>query len=197
MPRICRRAGECLIPARHYRGKGRDCFVNKAEDHRAALVERLADYVLEHGLIASSLRPLAKAARTSDRMLLYYFRDKSEIITAVLGQVAARMTALLNARASATPLPIDRLRPLLADVLLDDQFWPYMRLWLEIASRAAQGDPFYASLGEQIGRGFMAWGAAQLDSADRETDAARLLVSIEGMVLLKSIGLENEARRAL
>lgn len=170
--------------------------MTRTDDHRAVLVDKLADYVLEHGLIAASLRPLARAAQTSDRMLLYYFRDKSELVEAVLGQVAARMTALLAARASVRPEPIDRLRPLLANILLDDALWPYMRLWLEIASRAAQGDAFYARLGEQIGRGFLGWGAAQLESDDPQADAARLLVSIEGMVLLKSIGLEAEARRA-
>jgi AcrR family transcriptional regulator len=170
--------------------------VTRNEDHRLVLIERLADYVLEHGLIAASLRPLAKAARTSDRMLLYYFRDKSELISAVLGRVAERMTALLTARASLTPQPLDQLRPRLAAILLEDEVWPFMRLWLEIASRAAQGDPFYSSLGQQIGRGFLAWGALQLESDEPEVDAARLLVTIEGMVLLKSIGLEAEARAA-
>lgn len=170
--------------------------MTRNEEHRLALIDRLADYVLEHGLIAASLRPLAKAARTSDRMLLYYFRDKSELISAVLGRIAERMTDLLNARASATPEPLEQLRPKLAAILLDDDVWPFMRLWLEIASRSAQGDPFYASLGEQIGRGFLAWGAFQLESDQPEVDSARLLVAIEGMVLLKSIRLEAEARAA-
>ena len=41
----------------------------RIEDRRALLLGKLADHVLAHGLSASSLRPLAKAAGTSDRML--------------------------------------------------------------------------------------------------------------------------------
>ena len=56
--------------------------MTKPDSRRTEIVERLADHVLAHGLSASSLRPLAKAAGTSDRMLLYYFADKSEMMTA-------------------------------------------------------------------------------------------------------------------
>jgi len=41
-----------------------------ATDRHDALIDWLADHVLAHGLSASSLRPLAKAAGTSGRMLL-------------------------------------------------------------------------------------------------------------------------------
>ena len=166
----------------------------KSDDRRAALLDRLADHVLAHGLSASSLRPLAKAAGTSDRMLLYYFPDKAAMITAVLEAVAARMVALLDARKAPDPLPLDTLRPLLARIVFADDLWPYMRLWLEIASLAAFGDPLYRAVGEQLGRGFLAWGAAQLDSPDaamRASDAAQLLLHIEGMLVLTSVGLTD------
>ena len=169
--------------------------MTKSDDRRCLILDRLADHVLARGLIASSLRPLAKAAQTSDRMLLYYFADKAEIVAATLERVAARMVALLSAHAAPAPLPFDLLLPRIAGTLGDDAFWPYMRVWLEIASRAAGGDPFYWATGEAIGRGFLAWGGAQIacDETEREVQAARLLVMIEGMVLLKSIGLEREA----
>ena len=44
--------------------------------------------------------------------------------------------------------------------------WPFMRVWLEIASLSAQGDVFYRVAGEQIGREFLAWGTAQIDAAE-------------------------------
>jgi hypothetical protein len=77
------------------------------------------------------------------------------------------------------------------DVILADDLWPYLRVWLEIASLSAKGDPFYRATGNQIARGFLAWGAAQLESETPETDAARLLVALEGAVLLKSVGLDD------
>jgi len=51
---------------------------------RDELAEAAADYVLEHGIIDLSLRPLAAAIGTSDRMLLYHFRDKDDLVATVL-----------------------------------------------------------------------------------------------------------------
>ncbi len=171
----------------------------KAEYRRVALLDQLADHVLAHGLSASSLRPLANAAGTSDRMLLYYFPDKDALIAAVLEVVAARLVVLLDARRAPGLLPFAELKRQLLGIVFADDLWPYMRLWLEMASLAALGDPVFRAVGEQLGRGFLAWGAAQLDSADeeaREVEAAQLLVAIEGNLLLRSVGLADVAARA-
>jgi AcrR family transcriptional regulator len=48
------------------------------------LAEQATDYVLEHGLLDLSLRPLAAALGTSDRMLLYHFKDKNDLVATVL-----------------------------------------------------------------------------------------------------------------
>ncbi len=165
-----------------------------SEERRVAILDSLADHVLEHGLSASSLRALAAAAGTSDRMLLYYFRDKPEIIAATLARIAERLMAILGGDAASAPKPFEALKAELARSLFSGQFWPYMRLWLEIAALSAKGDPFFRQVGGEIGRGFLAWGAAQLDCANdeqRRREAARLLVAVEGMLLLKSIGLDD------
>ena len=174
--------------------------VTKNDTRRAEIIQRLTDYVLAEGLSAASLRPLAKAAGTSDRMLLYYFTDKTQIIKAILEQISARLVELISARAAAEQLPLEELRRQFADILFEDALWPYMRIWLQVAARAAMGDAFYRGVGEQIGRGFLEWGKAQLKSenaAQLEIDAARLLVSMEGMLFLKSIGLDDVNAKAL
>ena len=81
--------------------------VIKPDTKRADIIERLTAYVLAQGLSASSLRPLAKAAGTSDRMLLYYFKDKAEIITAVLEQISAQLVEMVSAHTAAEPLPAE------------------------------------------------------------------------------------------
>jgi AcrR family transcriptional regulator len=174
--------------------------MTKTEERRAAIVDRLADHVLAHGLVTANLRPLAKAAGTSDRMLLYYFSDKAEIIGATLQRISERMVVLLSARTAPQPLPLGELVAHLSSVVLDDLFWPYMCVWLELASRAGRGDPLYGPIAVQIGSGFLAWGEAQLASPDvttRTRDAARLLVTIEGMVLVKAIGMGETVERSL
>ncbi|MFG2883401.1 TetR/AcrR family transcriptional regulator [Streptomyces sp. NPDC048297] len=51
---------------------------------RRDLLERVREYVLRNGLADLSLRPLAKALDTSDRMLLYYFGTKERMIAEAL-----------------------------------------------------------------------------------------------------------------
>src|SRR3954469_16339193 len=51
---------------------------------RDAVAQAATDYVLEHGLVGLSLRPLAAELGTSDRMLLYHFRDKDDLVATVL-----------------------------------------------------------------------------------------------------------------
>ena len=53
-------------------------------DRRQVLAEGATDYVLEHGLLDLSLRPLAAALGTSDRMLLYHFGDKLTLVATIL-----------------------------------------------------------------------------------------------------------------
>ncbi len=157
------------------------------------LIDRLADYVLVHGLAAASLRPMARAAGTSDRMLLYYFADKDAVIAAALDRVAARMIAMLDTAAPPAPLAPAALRDHLAPLLADANVWPFMRVWLDMAARAAQGDAAIRAVGGAIGRGFLAWLDRHLDvpKADRASTAARLLIELEGSVLLASLGLDD------
>jgi len=58
--------------------------VSRETARRDALAEAATDYVLDHGLIGLSLRPLAAALDTSDRMLLYHFAGKDDLVATVL-----------------------------------------------------------------------------------------------------------------
>lgn len=168
--------------------------MTKSDTRRAAIIEAIADHVLANGLAAASLRPLARSAGLSDRMLLYYFKDKAEILAAALETLSARLTLILDAAISPQPMPVDTLRRHLAGRLFTPEIWPYLCLCLEMAALSARGDIAMRDAGEAIGRGFLAWGSAQLDSPTpqaRAVDAARLLLSIEGMVMLKSLGLDD------
>ncbi len=163
-------------------------------DQQQQWLDRMADHVLAHGLIAASLRPLAKAAGTSDRMLLYYYQDKAGLIAAILDHIAARLTAMMLAAGADGPLPFQPCLARTMRLLGNAEFGPYMRLFLQIASAAAQGDPVYAGVGERLGRVYFLWAKAQLVSADdaaNDREAAILIQRIEGMIFLRAIGLED------
>jgi AcrR family transcriptional regulator len=103
---------------------------------RAAVLAKAADYVLEHGLAGLSLRPLAKALRTSPRMLLYDFETKDRLVHEVLAEIRRREQTLLE-----------------AEVRTLDDVWrwiaaperePFLRLFFEIyvgALGSAEAEP--------------------------------------------------------
>jgi AcrR family transcriptional regulator len=57
-------------------------------DRRAELLDGATLWAFEHGLGPLSLRPLAAALGTSDRMLLYYFGSKEQLVVDIAGRAA-------------------------------------------------------------------------------------------------------------
>lgn len=167
-----------------------------ASDRRHDLVQRIAAHLLEHGLEGASLRPMAAAAGTSDRMLLYYFPDREAVLAAALQHVAAEMAAGLEAVVPPTPLPFAELLARLHAAVRTPAFGRYMHLFLEIAARSARYEKPYRTIGEAIGRGFLAWAETRLAvtrEQDRAPQAALLLATLDGLALLDSVGLTEEA----
>jgi len=64
---------------------------------RARLRQQAADYVLSHGLGDATLRPLARALKTSARMLVYHFGSREELLREVLSCVREREDARIRA----------------------------------------------------------------------------------------------------
>ena len=166
--------------------------MNVRSDRRQAAIDRMADHILLEGLGAATLRPLAAAAGTSDRMLLYYFVDKDELLTATLARIAARMTAQLD---NAIPIgPLRSFPVLLEEVwvaLSSESLKPFMHVWLDLAAGAARGLQPHLNVAGEIADGFLAWVTSRLErqSENEQTGSAALfLTSIEGMYLLKAIG---------
>jgi AcrR family transcriptional regulator len=173
--------------------------VTKDAARRDTIIDALADHVLAAGLAGSSIRPLAKAAGLSDRMLLYHFRDKAEALGAAADRIGERLTAKLTLSTGPDRLPFDALRIRLATLMMDDDVWPYTRLWLEVVSGAAHGDAFCRETAARLGAGFLAWGGMQLDcnDADRTRLAAQLLAAIDGLFILKAAGMDAAVSEAL
>jgi AcrR family transcriptional regulator len=65
-------------------------------DRRAELTDGALDYVLVHGLVGLSLRPLAAALGTSDRMLVYHFGSKERLVGAVLDRAQQRLATAIE-----------------------------------------------------------------------------------------------------
>ncbi len=163
--------------------------MKKTETRKRDLVEKMADHLLLHGLKGASLRPLAASAGTSDRMLLHYFADKDELMSATLTRLAERLLAILD-HVRPEPVPLGTLLPRLAGMLHDPQVRPYLRLWLELAAASAGGDEPCRAVARRIGDIFLAWISAAL-AVEREEDraptAALAFATTEGLVVLDAV----------
>lgn len=167
---------------------------------RDAILARVAAFILAEGLDAATLRAMASAADQSDRMLLYYFADKEEIIGEVLALLAGQLTEILEANRVPEQLGKNDLQAQLDAVVLSDDIWPYLRLWLDLAARAARNDPHLAAVGQAIGHGFHQWIESQLATANvdlRRKEATQIMIGLEGIIVLRAVGMQSLVREVL
>ena len=68
---------------------------------REELLDQVTDHVLEHGLIGLTLRPVAAAIGTSDRMLIYHFGNRDALVSAVVVRSGERSIAEVEALPAA------------------------------------------------------------------------------------------------
>ena len=171
------------------------------ETRRDAAIDRMADHLLAVGLAGTSLRALAAAAGTSDRMLLYYFTDKDALLAATLDRVAARLTAMLDtALLPGMRLDFGSLLTALWTAVGAPALRPYMRLWLELAAGAARGREPDRTLATGIMAGFVAWAEDHLDPGPDGGvvgSAALLLAIVEGGLFLDAVGHRDVAEAAV
>ncbi len=163
---------------------------------KTALLSALADHVLAHGLNTASLRPMAAAAGTSDRMLIYHFGSKDGLIAELLDHLAAQMALGLDA--AIPPERYTSEAELLKDIvglMRSDVFQPYIRVWLDIISAAAQGSQTHQQAGHDIMNVYLDWLAKR--HPDGEDGAPFALTLIEGTLIMDAVGQRAITDRAI
>lgn len=155
-----------------------------------ALLSALAAYVLEHGLNTASLRPMAAAVGTSDRMLIYHFGNKAGLIAELLEHMARDMALALD-----VALPERRYRSeaeLISDVLATMRTpisRSYSRIWFDIVSRSGQGRDYPAHIGKTILMIYLNWLSKRHPAG--EAGAPGALALVEGLLVMDTVGCSH------
>lgn len=164
------------------------------------LLPAMAAHVLEHGIAGVSLRPLAKAAGTSDRMLIYHFGNRQGVIDALLDYLAGLYEAGLEAALPSEPAPNrkETLRSIL-EITATPQLAPFMRLWWEVVAASAAGDATFRKSASSTMGLLLGWLEAHMPQGDPDpVGGARLLLTlIEGSQMLDAVGRSDIAEAAL
>lgn len=164
------------------------------------------DEILE-GALAVALRDslgeltfgrVAKHLGVSDRMVVYYFPSKDDLLGEVLLLVGTRLMAVLG-RAFAAPaadhLELARTAwPILARPDID----PWFALFFEANGMAAAGRAPYVELVAQLVEAWIGWVAEFFSGtpAQRRAEAEAVVALLDGLLLLRQLGGAAAANRA-
>ena len=155
---------------------------------RSDLAEALAGLVLREGLGDLGLRGVAAKLGTSDRMLIYYFETKEQLVLDMLAKVGARLFVILATNGGGPRRSPGQFLARMLALSGDPVIAPFMRLWTEVIARGARGEAPYDQVGPQAVRSWITWIESRLTlPSDADTDArpAALLSIVEGISLLE------------
>jgi AcrR family transcriptional regulator len=167
---------------------------------REELTEGALDYVLAHGLIGLSLRPLAAALGTSDRMLIYHFGSKDRLITEIVALANRRISITL----SDTDVPIDDVAGLVRyawSMLNTPEAATATRLYLELCVLSVRDPGRWAGAQHQLRDPWLTLLKTALAELAVPTDriavlADLLLDGIDGLLLHRQTSTDPAAADA-
>ncbi len=167
---------------------------------RETLLPKMATHVLENGLSDVSLRPLARAAGTSDRMLLYHFGTKAELMDRLLEYMAARYAEVLESafppgRAETSQKCLEQVMT----VTRKPEFQPFLRVWWEAVAGGAAGETQWRDSNGKVMDTLLAWLETHLPEGEPDpAGTARLMLTIiEGAQMLEAVGRRDIADLAI
>jgi AcrR family transcriptional regulator len=172
-------------------------------EQRLAFLSGAVNYVLQHGASGLSLRPLAAALGTSDRMLLYYFGSREHLLETVLDRVGDGLVAALPEAVSVGRSHPEVLVRAVWSVARDPAVEPALRLYVEIMGQAAAQVAPFPAVARRVAHRWLNWAQDRVDVpvAERQDAAAGVLATVDGLLILHlAVGSEvadGAARRLL
>lgn len=142
------------------------------------------------GLSQLTYGRVAKRLDISDRVVVYYFPTKDDLVAAVLGRLGAQLQQTLAPafdQRSADHLDLARKAwPVLARPDAD----PIFGLFFEASGLAANGRDPYRTVVPQLVEAWIAWAAGFVEASDeddRHGEAAAAIALIDGLLLLRQL----------
>lgn len=152
----------------------------------------------DEGLSRLTFGRVARRLGISDRIVVYYFPSKAELVGEVLATLGAR---LQEALASAVSAPAADHRALLRaawPVLARAESDRVFALFFEASGLAAAGSAPYAALVPRLVEAWVDWAAGVLEGppARRRAEAEAAVALIDGLLLLRQLAGAEAADRA-
>jgi AcrR family transcriptional regulator len=152
----------------------------------------------DDGLSQLTFGRLAKRLGISDRIVVYYFPSKDDLISEVLVAMGAKLQAALAPALSTKATDhVELLRaawPILAHLDAD----PVFALFFEAGGLAAVGREPYHTLVPQLIQAWIEWASSVISGtpAHRRIEAETAIATIDGLLLLRQLAGPETADRA-
>jgi len=165
---------------------------------KAQILEGALAAAFEDGLSRLTFGRLAKRLGISDRVVVYYFPTKDDLVGEVIVAMGVELQRTL-ADAFATPAAdhLELVRaawPVVADADAD----PVFALFFEANGLATAGREPYRTIVPALVAGWIDWAAGFIDGSptERRVEAETAIAIIDGLLLLRQLAGPDAAERA-
>ena len=150
------------------------------------------------GLSQVTFGRVAKHLGISDRIVVYYFPTKDDLVTEILIAMGLQLQVTLSEAFTAPAADHLELLQVAWPVLADPAVDPIFALFFEANGLAAAGRPPFDAVVPQLVDAWIAWLTDHLEGARpaRRVEAETAIAVIDGLLLLRQLGGPEAADRA-
>ena len=162
------------------------------------ILEGALSAALEDGVSRLTFGRLAKQLGISDRVIVYYFPSKddlvSEVLTALGSELQRALAPIFVRKASDHVQMLRTAWPVVARDELDRTF----ALFFEASGLAASGSEPYRTLVPRLVEGWIDWAASLIDgtASYRRREGATTIAVLDGLLLLRQLAGPDPANLA-
>jgi len=157
--------------------------LEKTEKRRKEIIEAAAGHLIRHGFQSSGLRAIAQSAGLSDRMLMYYFETKEDLVAEALKLIGESLASGMDQAVPKGNVTVAQILEALSRTMQSDEVQAIMRLWFEIVGLAMRGQEPYRETAALL----LSRSEAQIRDklrSDQKHRAREVLSSLEGRVMV-------------
>ena len=152
------------------------------------MTEAVAEVVLREGLAKLTFQRVAEELGTSDRMVVYYFPTKEDLVMAAVTSLSARMQLLLGQAFGNEPQAPDVLLRMAWPVFKKKNADRIFQVFLELVGYSAAKIEPYRSIVRAILEEWVKWLSERVDAKtnqERRRQALGIVARVDGLLLLR------------